>query len=63
MIKLLQFLFSGCWHKWEDLKSVDVDVQRNKAFANGVETAETTSYTRYYGRCVRCGVHKVWNAE
>jgi hypothetical protein len=55
VLKLLEFLWSGCWHKWEDLKTVEV-IQRESAYPYA-----STTWTRYYTRCTRCGAHKKWD--
>lgn len=51
MIKLLEFLWTGCWHKWVDIRSVLADNE-----SGGI-------WTRYYTRCSKCGAHKVWDVK
>ena len=43
MIKLLQFLWSGCWHKWETKKQVNL------------RTDYGSTGTRNLCRCEKCG--------
>ena len=50
MKKLLEFLFSGCWHSWEDTER------------NGVadDNGTVIGYA-IFCRCTKCGVHKRFN--
>lgn len=46
MIKLIGFLFGGCWHKWEIIDEQTVDYKHD--FASGTAT-------RYIMQCEHCG--------
>jgi hypothetical protein len=49
MLRLIQFLFSGCFHKWETIGQADViDARRG-----GI------SHVRFYLKCERCGNIKI----
>ena len=45
MLKLIAFLFTGCWHKWET-------VSTHKLSGDGAIGI------RYMMKCTRCGKHK-----
>ena len=49
MIKLLQYMISGCWHKWETINKVDLTWKTNCSEGKG---------TRYILRCNHCGTIK-----
>ena len=46
MIKLIGFLFSGCWHKWKIIHDENVDYRDD--FSSGTAT-------RYILQCECCG--------
>ena len=51
MLKLFQFLFYGCAHKWEDTSESKFEIvmpSNNKVVESGPIV---------YSRCVRCGKH------
>jgi hypothetical protein len=48
MIKLIQFLISGCWHEWEIIKYSDLH------WSN--DFGERGTGTRYILRCKKCGL-------
>jgi hypothetical protein len=50
MIKLFEFLFSGCWHQWEDIDTKLV--QNDDSIIVGAAV---------FCRCTKCGVHKRFN--
>ena len=45
MLKLIAFLFTGCWHRWETIST-------------HVLTYENARGSRFVLRCTRCGRHK-----
>lgn len=46
MIKLIVFLFSGCWHKWKVIKEEHV------CYKTEISSGEAT---RYVMQCEHCG--------
>lgn len=50
MLRLLAFLWSGCWHKWEILKESDVYEKGRTGQLNALPFARD-----YYLHCERCG--------
>lgn len=54
MIKLLQFLLSGCWHKWEVTKYVDVYSDFDSSYP---------LYGKYYIQCTKCSKMKIFRGE
>ena len=54
MIKLLEFLFTGCWHKWETIKEQQMGL-RGKVFRGNREYDTHHVYTEYTLRCKNCG--------
>lgn len=51
MIKLFEFLITGCWHEWETIKEQHL-VDETK-YHNGV--VDKKNYDRYTLRCKKCG--------
>lgn len=56
MLKLLAFLWTGCWHKWKILHERHV-YEAGKSKSNSYPV-----YTRYELQCERCGTIKGKNA-
>ena len=54
MLKLLEFLWSGCFHNWETIKEQDMFVSGCE-FRNGKEYETRHTYTEYVLRCKNCG--------
>jgi hypothetical protein len=46
MIRLLQYIFSGCWHKWETIDKASLSWKSDFGEGQG---------TRYTLRCEHCG--------
>lgn len=44
MVKLIAFLFSGCWHRWKVLREETLRSVNSKAVGS-----------RYHLQCQRCG--------
>lgn len=55
MIRLLQFLWSGCFHEWETIKERNMTSTHNLTYASGKEVKDETNYTEYTLRCKKCG--------
>lgn len=53
MLKLLSFLWSGCFHVWEDL-----DDDWHTEYADAQLAARKKIV---YCRCTKCGVHKTFD--
>lgn len=52
MIRLLAFLFAGCWHRWEV-------IAHGPLVINNSETGRVRSRGHYYTlQCKRCGAIK-----
>ena len=49
MKKLFEFLWTGCWHRWETY-------ERNDVAHKGTVIGQTA-----YCRCKKCGSHKRFN--
>lgn len=60
MKKLLEFLFSGCWHQWEVYKEVGVIDKNVLVVENQVPVP---LYRQYTLRCKHCGEMKIWNSQ
>jgi len=52
MIRLLQFLFQGCWHKYDIIKKTRIMEK---------QTDTLPIYTRYTVRCEKCGRITTYN--
>lgn len=52
MLKLLSFLWSGCWHKWRHIGNIDV---YGDGFGN---MTKYPVYTKGRYVCDKCGRHK-----
>lgn len=46
MLKLIAFLFTGCWHRWEH-------VETKRLTGDGGAIGQ-----RVVSKCARCGLHK-----
>ena len=55
MIRLLQFLWSGCWHEWEVIQTVKLNWSDD---FGGEGTC-----TRYNLQCKKCGNIKTHDAK
>jgi len=55
MIRLLQFLWSGCFHEWETIKERSMTSTHNLTYASGKELTDEKNYTEYTLRCKKCG--------
>ena len=55
MIKLLQFLWSGCFHEWETIKERDMKSTRSLTYLSGKELTDENNYIEYTLRCKKCG--------
>lgn len=55
MIKLLEFLWSGCFHNWETIKEKKMVKTSNMSYQYGGKTSNTKEYTEYTLRCKNCG--------
>lgn len=53
MIRLLAFLWSGCWHVWEQ-------DERSRLTVIGLGDSKSTGY-RVYAHCKHCGLPKKWD--
>ena len=53
MIRLVSFLFSGCWHHWEIIDKSLVEV--------GDDSCVVQTYDRYILQCKHCGTIKMKN--
>lgn len=51
MKKLIEFLFSGCWHEWETIK--EVKYTTTTKYVDGRSREDV--YTVYTLRCKKCG--------
>jgi hypothetical protein len=49
MKALLQFLWDGCWHKWEEVRRV------------GCNDELGSKWERVYCRCSKCGLPKYFD--
>ena len=49
MLKLLAFLWSGCWHKWKKIAS------------GPLETDYGSRGQRYITECEKCGAIRKWD--
>jgi hypothetical protein len=57
MLKLLAFLWSGCWHKWEYTGG------QTKVYEGyGGRSPEYPAYTKYRYRCEKCGLIREFRA-
>jgi uncharacterized protein CbrC (UPF0167 family) len=54
MIRLIQFLFSGCFYQWEAIRQVQTDYDFGWASGNA---------TNYTLRCKKCGAMKTFLAR
>ena len=53
MLRLLQFLFTGCWHTWEILDR-----------GNMVSRAGDLPFGKWWEcRCTKCGKPKYWTGS
>ena len=50
MIRLLSFLFTGCWHKWEIIETYNV---MTRSVLSGANLGQCG--TRYILQCGKCG--------
>lgn len=50
-MKLLEFLWSGCFHEWETIE--EKKMEHHVIYNSGKETK--TDYTKYTLRCKKCG--------
>lgn len=53
MLRLLAFLWSGCWHKWETIQRVNIYSAENVGQHRRLPTG-----FRYELRCQNCGIVK-----
>lgn len=54
MLRLLTFLWDGCWHKWREDHRVPFDFYRD-----GRKTPDTGE--RVFTVCERCGAQRKWD--
>lgn len=47
MVRILAFLWSGCWHKWAIINQARV--------FDGGKRDDMPTYHRYFLQCERCG--------
>lgn len=57
MLKLLAFLWTGCWHKWKFTGGHSEVYESLQAEARGLR-----AYTKYRYRCERCGIIREFRA-
>ena len=50
MLKLISFLFTGCWHRWSILKEISL-------FDTNVSSTRPIG-VRYILQCTKCGIVK-----
>jgi hypothetical protein len=55
MIKLLEFLWSGCFHNWETIKEEEKVKTYNISYPNGSKSSNRKEYVQYTLRCKNCG--------
>jgi hypothetical protein len=55
MIKLLEFLWSGCFHNWETIKEEEKIETFNMSYLDGGERTTRKVYPVYILRCKNCG--------
>jgi uncharacterized OB-fold protein len=55
MIKLLEFLWSGCFHNWETIKEQGRVETYNISYPDGGKRSYKEQYTQYTLRCKNCG--------
>lgn len=58
MIKLLEFLWSGCFHNWETIKEQGRVETYNISYPDGSKRSYEERYTQYTLRCKNCGYIK-----
>lgn len=61
MMKLLEFLFIGCWHQWETINEKEMVKTQTQSLTNGKENTYKKEYTQYTLRCKNCGEIKSVN--
>ena len=61
MIKLLEFLWSGCFHNWEIIKERGRFEKYNISYPDGSKRSYEEQYTQYTLRCKNCGYIKSVN--
>lgn len=55
MIKLLEFLWSGCFHEWETITVKEMVSTTNQLYMSGKEYETKKEYVQYTLRCKKCG--------
>jgi hypothetical protein len=61
MIKLLEFLWSGCFHNRETIKEDEKVKTYNISYTNGSKSSNRKEYVQYTLRCKNCGYIKSVN--
>jgi len=55
MKRLIEFLFSGCWHEWEIIREANVDWSD--------DFGSYGTYRKYDLRCIKCGNLKTYKSR
>jgi hypothetical protein len=61
MIKLIQFLLTGCWHSWEVFEKKQIYNYGTK-IVQGQEEVPLPISTKYIMRCKHCGEMKTFDS-
>ena len=60
MIKLFQFLLTGCWHSWEVFEKKQI-FDTDTKITHDQEEVPLPIATKYIMRCKHCGEMKVFD--